>query len=146
MNIRRANIDDIPVLLPLLSELGYPCIQQNLSSRFEKFLKNPGYGVAIYETNSEIVGLIAWSRSDLFISDKVRVHIDGLVVAYGHRGRGIGKKLMMFVEDVAKQHSPVIVDLTSSLKRAKDGSHEFYKKLGYKNEGPMAKLYLRKEL
>jgi hypothetical protein len=40
----------------------------------------------------------------------------------------------------------IIIDLTSGLRRAKAGSHEFYKNLGYKNEGYMAKLYLRKEL
>jgi len=46
---------------------------------------------------------------------------------------------------VAKKLSPCVVDLTSGFRRKKDGSHEFYKALGYANEGYMAKLYLRKE-
>ncbi len=53
---------------------------------------------------------------------------------------------MAFVEKIAKKYSPVIIDLTSGLRRAKDGSHEFYKSIGYQNEGHMAKLYLRKEI
>ena len=53
---------------------------------------------------------------------------------------------MKFVEDIAQQDSPAIIDLTSGLRRAQDGTHEFYKRIGYQNEGPMAKLYLRKEL
>jgi len=53
---------------------------------------------------------------------------------------------MKFVEDIAQQDSPAIIDLTSGLRRAQGGTHEFYKRIGYQNEGPMAKLYLRKEL
>ena len=63
----------------------------------------------------------------------------------------MGKKLVTFLEDMAKEdmakaHQAAIVDLTSSLTRADDGVHKFYKGLGYKNEGPRAKLYLRKKL
>lgn len=54
--------------------------------------------------------------------------------------------LMLFVEAFAEQFSPVIIDLTSGARRAADGSHEFYKNLGYANEGPKAKLYFRKML
>ena len=72
--------------------------------------------------------------------------VDGLVVSASHRGTGIGKKLMQFVEDIARQNSPVIIDLTSSPSRARDGAHEFYKRIGYQNEGATAKLYLQKEL
>ena len=76
----------------------------------------------------------------------MRFHIESLVVNEKYRGCGIGKKLMLFVEDIARKFSPAIIDLTSGLRRAKDGSHEFYKALGYNNEGHMAKLYLRKEV
>jgi GNAT superfamily N-acetyltransferase len=150
--IRNAQINDIPELLPLLAQLGYPCELENLQARFIRFLDNYGYGVSVCEINTEIIGLVAWSRSDLFVSDKVRFHIEALIVSDQHRGIGIGigigigKKLIHFVEGVAKQNSPAIVDLTSGLRRAEEGNHEFYKRLWYQNEGLMAKLYLRKEL
>ncbi|XVN42358.1 MAG: hypothetical protein RCG15_06990 [Candidatus Rickettsia vulgarisii] len=53
---------------------------------------------------------------------------------------------MEFVEEIARKNRPAIIDLTSGLRRKEEGSHEFYKCLGYKNEGSMAKLYLRKEI
>ncbi|STX83883.1 acetyltransferase [Legionella donaldsonii] len=53
---------------------------------------------------------------------------------------------MITVEEFARKFSPCIIDLTSGLRRAKEGSHDFYKSLGYQNEGHMAKLYLRKML
>ena len=79
------------------------------------------------------------------VTNQTRFHIEGLIVDKNNRGLGIGKQLMYFVEDIARKFSPSIVDLTSGLRRAKDGSHEFYKNLGYQNNGPMAKLYLRKD-
>ena len=144
--IRHAKLKDTPELLSLLSELGYPATLENLNRRFLKFLDNPGYGVAVCEMNEEIMGLVAWTKTDNLVSDATRFSIVGLVVSTGHRGVGIGKKLIKFVEDIAKQHSPAIIDLTSGLRRAQDGTHEFYKRIGYQNEGHMAKLYLRKEL
>jgi GNAT superfamily N-acetyltransferase len=144
--IRNANENDIYSLLPLFAELGYPYALEDLTLRFKRFLQNPGYGVAVCELNSYITGWVAYSKSDLFVSNTIRFHIEGLVITKEYRGKGIGKKLMEFVEEIARQNSPAIVDLTSGLRRAKDGSHEFYKSLGYTNEGHMAKLYLRKEL
>ncbi len=144
--IRHATIDDTPKLLPLLSELGYPATLEDLNRRFLKFIKNPGYGVAVCEMSEEITGFIAWTTTDLLISDATRFSIVGIVVSTNHRNMGIGNKLMKFVEDIARQHSPAIIDLTSGLRRAQEGTHEFYKRIGYQNEGPMAKLYLRKEL
>ena len=32
------------------------------------------------------------------------------------------------------------------VRRAKDGTHEFYKKLGYISDGPRAKIFFRKEI
>lgn len=144
--VRIAQISDIPSLVPLMNQLGYPTSEQELKSRFERFTKNDGYGIAVAVSEEKLIGFVAWSVSSVFVLDKVRFHIEGLVVDKRYRGCGIGKKLMLFVEDIAREFSPAIIDLTSGLRRAKDGSHEFYKNLGYHNDGHMAKLYLRKEV
>jgi GNAT superfamily N-acetyltransferase len=101
--------------------------------------------LASHAKKDQVIGFIAWSKSMLFVSDAVRFHIEGLIVDKDHRGQGVGKKLMLFVEEISKSSGPAIIDLLSGIRRQGDGSHEFYKALGYKNEGPMAKLYFRKE-
>lgn len=146
MIIRNATKDDLPGILPLLAELGYPTSLDILTVRFEKFLMHANYGVALCELDHQILGFVAWTKATLFVLDADKFHIEALVVATEHRGCGIGEKLMRFVEEIAKASSPSIIDLTSGVRRAKDGTHAFYKRLGYKNEGHMAKLYLRKEL
>ncbi|MBN9230367.1 MAG: GNAT family N-acetyltransferase [Legionella sp.] len=144
--IRKALIDDAQHLHPLMEQLGYPQSPDELQRRLELFTNEPHYGVLLAEIAGKVVGWVAWSKSTLFVSDTTRFHIEGLVVDQGYRNQGIGKKLMITVEDFARQFSPCIIDLTSGLRRAKEGSHNFYKSLGYQNEGHMAKLYLRKVL
>lgn len=146
MSIRYATQNDLPAISPLLAELGYPTSLDALSKRFKKFLSHSGSGVALYEKNQKVQGFVAWTKSHLFVLDADKFHIEALVVAIEYRGQGIGKRLMVFVEDIAKAHQPAIIDLTSGVRRAKDGTHSFYKALGYQNEGYMAKLYLRKEV
>ena len=144
--VRVAKMSDISGLLPLMDQLGYPTSRKELETQFKRFTKNDGYGIAVAVLDEKVIGLVAWSASSLFVLNKVRFHIEGLVVDEKYRGCGVGKKLMLFVEDIARKFSPAIIDLTSGLRRAKDGSHEFYKTLGYQNDGHMAKLYLRKEV
>lgn len=145
MKIRIATIKDIPSLLPLIERLEYPTTEQMLTKRFKNFIEIDGYGVAVACKKDQVIGLIAWSKSMLFVSDAVRFHIEALIVDENYRGQGVGKKLICFLEGIASDSRPAIIDLTSGARRAKDGSHEFYQKLGYKNEGHMAKLYFRKE-
>ena len=146
ITIRKATSSDIEGLLPLIEQLGYPSTKDELAKRFNDFCSIDGYGVAAACIENKIIGFVAWSKSKLFVSDIVRIHIEGLVVDKNHRGQNIGKKLMIFVEEIAKNYIPAIIDLTSGLRRVGDGAHQFYHNLGYKNEGLMAKLYLRKEI
>lgn len=144
--IRHCTVNDLPPLLPLIEQLGYPTSLDLLEKRFNKFIENLGSGVALASHQNQIVGWIAWSKSILFVSDKTRFHIEGLVIDKQFRQQGIGKKLIFFVEEIARQFSPVIIDLTSGVRRSGEGTHRFYQSIGYANEGHMAKLYFRKEL
>lgn len=144
--IRKATIPDVPAILPLMKQLGYPVSEDELRLRFKRFTQNPGYGVALASLDSQIVGWVAWSKSELLILDKTRFNIEGLVIDEKFRGQGIGKKLMTFVEDFAQEYAPIVIDVTSGVRRAKDGTHEFYKKLGYSHDGPKAKIFFRKEI
>jgi GNAT superfamily N-acetyltransferase len=129
-----------------LEELGYPVTEEALVQRLYRMLSYPGCGVAVACAQKQVCGLVAWSQTPLFVADKVRIRIEGLIVAQGLRGYGIGTKLMRFVEAHAQRVAPAIIDLTSGMHRGQDGTHEFYHKLGYCNHGAQAKLYLRKEI
>lgn len=144
--IRNATISDVPAILPLIHQLGYPASEEELRLRFQKFTQNIGYGVGVAIIDSQVVGLVAWSKSELLILPKTRFNIEGLVVDEQYRAKGVGKKLMSFLEEVASRFSPSIIDVLSGVRRAKEGVHEFYKHLGYNQDGRNAKIFFRKEL
>ncbi len=143
--IRPCDFLDTPNILSLMDQLGYSSSVQELEQRL-RIYQQPGYGVYVACLEKKIVGLVAWSQSALFVSSKVRTHIEALVVDQHFRKQGIGKKLMELVEKKAFESGSTLVDLTSGQRRAKDGSHDFYNSLGYVNKGPMSKFYFRKEL
>ncbi len=113
VNISLAIPDNITNILPLMAQLGYPYGSEELIARFKNFINHEGYGVALASLDNKIVGFIAWSKSLLFASDKTKIHIEALVIDEHYRGKQIGKKLMEYLEEIAKKYSLVIVDLTS---------------------------------
>lgn len=145
MTIRNALPSDLTNLKTLMQELGYEIAEDALMQRYETFLRNPGYGIYVIEIKNQVVGFIAWSKSMVFVTGATRFHIEALVIDHRYRGLGLGRKLLSFVETIAKSHTPAIIDLTSGKRRAKEGTHDFYKKCGYQNDGLMAKIYLKKE-
>ena len=72
-------------------------------------MQNDGYGVAVATHEPHLIGWIAWSKSHLFVLDKVRFHIEGLIVDSNYRSQGVGKKLMLFVEEVAKPAAQLLL-------------------------------------
>jgi ribosomal protein S18 acetylase RimI-like enzyme len=143
--VRMCTKDDVSDLVPLISQLGYPTSFQELISRVLTYQSNQ-YGIAVACLHDKIVGWIAWSVSLIFVTNAKRFHIEGLIVDEHYRGLGIGKQLMLFVEKIAVNSAPSVIDLVSGVRRAKDGTHAFYENLGYHNQGPLAKLYFRKEI
>lgn len=146
VELRNCTIEDTAALLPLMEQFGRPATKDVLSARFQSFLANVGYGVVVACIDNQPIGLVAWSKSQFFIYDKIRFYIEILVVDERYRRAGIGTKLIEFVEDFACTVGPSVIDLTSHVRREKDGAHTFYKKLGYKNEAEREKRYFRKEL
>ncbi len=146
IHIRPATLADVSGLLPLMEQLGYPTTLSILEERFKRFVAQEGHFLVVACKEEHCVGYVAWTYTHTFVADKRRICIEGLVVNEAYRGQGIGKRLMTYVEERAQPYAPCIIGLTSGVRRAKDGTHDFYKALGYRNEGTMAKLYLRKEI
>tara|TARA_B100001964_G_C14199038_1_gene584846 strand:- start:125 stop:553 length:429 start_codon:yes stop_codon:yes gene_type:complete len=88
------------------------------------FFKDSLY-VATYE--EKVIGFIA---SHIVNSDKTKAYIDELWIRSGYQGKGVGKMLVKFVEDMYKKKGLTKMRLTT-IKKAK--SYIFYNKLKYKD-------------
>lgn len=147
LNIRTAKLEDAPVLVDLSNQLGYILALETMEHKLQIYLSDPAkYNVFVAETDNNVIGYIAISIDELFVVSYKKMQIQGIVVDEKYKGQGIGKALMQWAEECARANECGAIDLLSGMRRAASGAHHFYKSIGYENQGPMAKLYLRKNM
>lgn len=146
IHLREAVFNDIADLIILMEKNGYPKPESGLQSQIRTYLDDPRHHILIAIRGKKIVGFIAFVIYDLFVSEGKRCRIEGLVVDAKQPDLGVKRRLMQAAEASAKKHNGKVIDLIDGFCRTKDGSHDFYKFLGYNSDGSIAKVYLRKEL
>lgn len=115
--IRRARRDDYDAV----SKITYDAFRFVHSRRFFE-QKVDGGRLYVYVCNGEVVGII-----DVIVDyEPDSVYVAFLAVKKEYRGRGIGKSLMNFAEDLAKKNGKRYVKLHPDV-----NAMEYYKKLGY---------------
>lgn len=146
MIIRDAAKNDAPALAILLAQMGsvYKRTAEEIENRIDTF-KNSEDQLLVAETDNKVVGVIAFGCYDQFRLQGCCCHIDTLVIDAPYRGKGVGKKLMAQAEAYAHKRGATEIETTSANHRIIDGTHAFYKALGYKNHIDIDCAYFAKE-
>jgi len=95
--------------------------------------KDEKFYIEAYE-DGKIVGLLGMT-----ICARVG-KINNIITSHNKRGQGIGKKLMLEAEKLAKKHKVHKIHLTTGKGWV---AEEFYNSLGYKKEGLLKKHYFK---
>lgn len=135
ITIRPAGISDIPVLLDLLYQLGRPKPRDDSElDSFRNLVKN-------YVTNSdkmifvatlndvEIIGMVSIVLLPRLNNSSLEMYIPELIVIENFQNHGIGKKIMNYCIQFAKEKKCHRIRLESGIQRK--NSHDFYKNLGF---------------
>ncbi len=128
VKIKRNDLPDLALLFKELS--GKETDINKMLQCFELMEKNQGYYVlgAIY--NGILVGsLMGIICLDLVGECQPFMVIENVIVSSEFRGIGIGKKLMIEIERVAKEKNCSYTMFVSGTKRKE--AHKFYESLGY---------------
>lgn len=142
---------DVVSVQSLLSQLGYPHDTEDVQDRIRLYRKTSikdsffKAGGVVAQAKGKVIGLLAWSQQELFVENKVRFHVEALVIDKQWQGKGVGRALLAYVERLEPDRDRII-DLTSRAYRAATGAHAFYRHLGYDNTGASEKVYLRKDI
>lgn len=128
MNIRELTAADIPQLLPLLDELGYPVDIATLSKRFTSF-SDQGEKALVAERDGKIIGLLTLHITPVLHRAGSVGRVTSLVVEKAAHGQGVGRALMDAAEQRLWGAGCVLIEVTSNKKRKE--AHAFYEKLGY---------------
>ncbi len=95
---------------------------------FEKINSNPDHVVAVAQVNGVIVGASTLFIESKFIHDGGLVgHIEDVAVAVDFQGQGVGKKIIQYVMNIAKERGcyKIVLDCTDDVK-------PFYEKIGFR--------------
>ena len=130
MKIRKANEKDVEDMAKLIINgfSKYPyhdkwTKKEAKDSVKSDLIRGKGY---VAEERKKIVGFIVITKE---ISGKIYLFIENLVVDIDYQRKGIGKKLVDFIEEKQRKKGEVIISLSANKKST---AYKFYKKLGYK--------------
>ena len=109
INIRRAELNDVPTILKLIEELAeYEKLSNDVIATEDR-LKNVLFGddqfVEVYlaEYRNEIAGQVIFFKNFSTFIAKPGLFIEDLYVRPQFRSKGIGKKLLLKVVEIAKE-------------------------------------------
>jgi len=127
--VRDLRPGDEDAVAGLLGELGLPTDGDTVRGRLATFRPDPRAHVLVAETGGRVIGVLGLHRIPLFHRSGDLARITVLVVADGHRGRGVGRALVETAERIARETHCWRVEVTSAMYLAR--AHGFYERLGY---------------
>jgi GNAT superfamily N-acetyltransferase len=118
-------------LLPLIQQLSPSITIESYNTMLEEMIVKDYKMVAIFE-ESTCVGLSGFWIATKFYSGKY-LEMDNVVVADGHRSKGVGKILCDFLLDLALKENVKTIMLDAYLENVK--AHAFYEREGFEKRG-----------
>ena len=150
LKFRQAAREDLPEIVRMLADdfLGQTrerCenpLPESYIKAFEEIAADKNNELVIAEIDGAIVGTlqITFTPSISFQGGK-RATVESVRVDEKYRGRGIGKELMKWAINRAREENCFAVQLTTNADRA--DAHRFYENLGFNGSHLGMKLYLK---
>lgn len=129
LSVRRATASDAEAVAQMVVELGYPADAETIRARLARANADSACLTAVAQLGTgQICGWIQ-ARSSEVLESGLRVEIVGLVTASKMRRRGVGRRLVEYVEAWAKSLGLQVMVVRSNVNRVE--SHAFYPALGY---------------
>ncbi len=149
LKFRQATHADLPEIVRMLADdfLGSTReryenpLPESYVKAFEEINADKNNELIVAELGGAVVGSlqITFTPSISFQGGK-RATVESVRVDAKYRGRGIGKKLMLWAIGRAKEENCIAMQLTTNSERAE--AHRFYENLGFKGTHLGMKLYL----
>ena len=124
--IRTAIAADAEALAGLCEQLGYPSTVAQVRARL-CLLADPERTLLVADAGDELAGFVDVHVQRVVESD-LYGEIGGLVVAAGHRGAGLGARLLAAAADWSRARGLARIWIRAKL--AREGVHDFYPAVG----------------
>jgi GNAT superfamily N-acetyltransferase len=134
LTIRDARLEDTPVLAALMTVLGYPTSQPDMSRGLNRVLADPAFRTLVaVAPDGKVVGFAGLRVGPTFSGDELEGEIVALVVDPTYRSQGVGAAIVHAGEQWAKERGASSMMLGTRGDR--DRAHRFYAREGYTQDG-----------
>ncbi len=127
MIVREATASDAGRMAALIGELEFDVEEDGVRDRLER-LADEGEPILLAEDEREVIGLLDWHVMTTIHRPRPVGRIVALIVADGHRGKGIGRALVKEAERRMHERGCENMEVTSNLRLTR--AHRFYQGLG----------------
>jgi GNAT superfamily N-acetyltransferase len=137
IHIRKARLKDLPAVLDVYAGAlgdGQSLTEAQAKRIFRRMKSYPDYHVYVAVENRQVVGTFA-----LLVMDNLAKRgtpsgiVEDVAVLPEWQGRGIGKQMMRFAQDVCRKAGCYKMVLSSNTRRT--SAHRFYQSLGFQKHG-----------
>lgn len=134
MEIGRLKCEEIAKVIKLYRELVEEDSKIEVATEiYKEMMENPNYLLAVAREDNEIVGTMeAIVCKSLSMNGKNFLVIEDVVVSKECRGKGVGKELVKYIDNFAKENNCAYAILASSGFRK--GAHKFYEATGFTDD------------
>ncbi|MBP2651908.1 MAG: putative acetyltransferase, family [Firmicutes bacterium] len=127
-NMEEKDLNDVAILYESLS--GKKSNIENMANKFALINSNASYNVAVAEDSGKIVGTAMGIICHNMMADlNSFLVIEAFIVDEAHRRQGIGKNILLYLENKAKSCGCSYIILISGELRT--DAHKLYTHLGY---------------
>jgi N-acetylglutamate synthase-like GNAT family acetyltransferase len=131
LQLRPVRRQDVPELVGLLGQLGYPTTEAAVHERLGNWLDDSSSWLIGADDDGALVGVAALHVMPMLEVDGKLGRLLALVVDERYRSRGVGQWLVTATENQARTAGCVKLEVTS--RRLRTRTQEFYKLLGYED-------------
>lgn len=148
ISIEQATEVDLPFLKPLISEL-MEAMDNTEGFDIEQAVKNCGILIkgpvhhlllAKDKDKDKVVGFVNFTTRKTLMHPGLSGLIDELVVSRSHRGRGIGKNLLLAAIEKCRMLGCCEVEV--STEKSNTHAREFYRRCGFKEDAVLLEINL----
>jgi len=133
--VRNANALDIPDLCRLMSHLtGHPVSTEAMRNRLAMVNASSIDELFVSESAGAVRGLLGFRIRENLEEPTYFGEISAIVVDPDVRGTGLGRALIEYAENLARERNCIGTWLVSGFGREEE-AHHFYKRLGYQING-----------
>ena len=146
---RVATCADVPSIIRLLADDGLGSLREKYEdpipesyyAAYELIGKDPNHELIVAELDGEVIGTLhLMFLPSLSFQGGLRAQIESVRVDTHHQNQGVGREMMKWAIQQAKDRNAHAVQLTTHKSRA--DAHRFYERLGFKGTHLGMKLSL----